>query len=72
MECKDKGLKKGISRSLLIKASEVLELLNTDNNDPETMGKMRQRAFEILPREDMLKVREYFNSPSDFTVNEDT
>ena len=31
-----------------------------------------QYIYVQLPKEDMLKVREYFNSPSDFTVNEDT
>ncbi len=63
--------KKVINRSVLVAASEVLAQFNTEDNDSMTMGEMRQRVFEKLPREDMLKVRGYFNSPSDYIVNEE-
>jgi hypothetical protein len=67
---KDDSSRKIINRSLLVSASNVLAQLITEDND-STMGDMRQRCFDILPREDITKVREYFNSPSDYTINED-
>ena len=63
--------KKVINRSILVAASEVLAQFNTEDNDSMTMGEMRQRVFEKLPSEEMLKVRGYFNSPSDYIVNEE-
>lgn len=62
---------KVIDRSLIIKTAGVLKLFNDENSDSATMGEMRDRAFAELPREDMLKVIEYFKSPSDYIINED-
>lgn len=71
LKCMNNGSKKVINRSLLIKAAEVLELINNADNDSATMDEMRQRVFERLPREHMDEVRQYFNSPSEYTINED-
>ncbi len=64
-------MKKVIDRSLLIAAAKVLEQFNNDDSDPVTMGEMRKLAFEKLPREDMLKVVDYFKSSSDYVINEE-
>jgi len=67
----ENGSKNVIDRSLLIAVAEVLDQFSNADNDSVTMGEMRKRTFEKLPREDMLKVNDYFKSPSDYIINED-
>ena len=60
-----------INRSMLIAAAEVLKLFNDEDSDSVAMAEARRLAFEKLPQENMLKVLDYFKSPSDYIVNED-
>ena len=63
--------KKTINRSTLIAVAKVLDQFRNDENDQVSMGEMRERAFGMLPREDMLKMIDFAESPMDYEVEED-
>ena len=63
--------KKTINRSTLIAVAKVLDQFRNDENDSVSMGEIRERAFAILPREDMLKIIDFAESPMDYEVEED-
>jgi hypothetical protein len=63
--------RKTIDRSTLVKLAGVLDLLSNEDCVSGTVGEMRKLAFEKLPREDIPKVIDYCESPSDYLINED-
>ena len=66
----ESGTKNTIDRSLLVAVAEVLGQFSNADNDSVSMGEMRKRTFEKLPREGMLKANDYFKSSSDYIINE--